>query len=187
VQAIVEPTGADFVEGAILGAIAATGAATPILLTGAQAEAVTETLNGLGLNIRAYGTQIGNASMFKMLRSIFMKGIEALILECLVAGQRAGIAADVFADIQRFMDERPFAQLASGWICSHAMAHERRYHEMLQVAETMGELDLEPLMTEGSVAFFRRSGALGFEEAFDARPETLEQVVAFVEKRLRGG
>jgi 3-hydroxyisobutyrate dehydrogenase-like beta-hydroxyacid dehydrogenase len=187
VQAIVEPTGAGFVEGAILGAIAATGAATPILLTGAQAEAVTETLNGLGLNTSAYGTQIGNASMFKMLRSIFMKGIEALILECLVAGQRAGIAADVFADIQRFMDERPFGQLTSGWICSHAMAHERRYHEMLQVAETMGELDLEPLMTEGTVAFFRRSGELGFEDAFDARPESLEEVVAFVEKRLRGG
>jgi 3-hydroxyisobutyrate dehydrogenase-like beta-hydroxyacid dehydrogenase len=131
--------------------------------------------------------QIGNASMLKMLRSIFMKGIEALILECLVAGQRAGIAADLFADIQQFMDERPFEQLTNSWICSHAVAHERRYHEMLQVAETMGELGLEPLMTAGTVAFFRRSGELGFEQTFDAKPETPEQVVAFVEQRLREG
>ncbi|MBC7234283.1 MAG: NAD(P)-dependent oxidoreductase [Chloroflexi bacterium] len=184
-QEIIAPSGADFVEGAILGAIGATGAATRILLTGEKAAEASAILNELGLNTCPYGARIGKASLFKMLRSVFMKGIEALILECLVAGRRAGIAEDLFADIGDFMNERPFEQLVNNWLCSHAVAHERRYHEMLQVVETMAELGVEPVMTAGTVAFFRRSGELGFEEAFPRRPDSMDEVVAFVEERLR--
>lgn len=184
-QGIVEASGADFVEGAVLGAIGVTGASSRILLTGPKAGEASETLNALGLNTRTFGERIGSASMFKMLRSLFTKGIEALILECLVAGERAGIAKELWAEICETMSERPFEQSAANWICSHAVAHERRYHEMVQVAETMEEMGLEPMMTAGTVALFRRSGELGFEQAFATKPKAMEEVAAFVDQRLR--
>jgi 3-hydroxyisobutyrate dehydrogenase-like beta-hydroxyacid dehydrogenase len=85
----VSPTGADFVEGAILGAIGVTGAQTRILVCGSKAGAVAEKLSSLGLNIGFYGTEVGRASTFKLLRSVFSKGVEALLLESLLAARRA--------------------------------------------------------------------------------------------------
>ena len=78
---IIQPTGADFVEGAILGAVGVTGAKTRILTAGEKGKDTAQTLSELGLNVSYYGPNIGQASMFKMLRSIFSKGLEALMLE----------------------------------------------------------------------------------------------------------
>lgn len=183
--AVIEPTGADFVEGAILGAVGATGAKTPILASGAKGEEVAATLSGLGLNVRYYSPEIGRASTFKMLRSIFSKGLEALILELLIAGRRAGIHEDLWADVSAFMGSRPFDQIASNWLRTHATAYERRYHEMVQVTETMLALGIDPVMTAGTEAFFNRSRALGLDDAFPEMPRAMDEVVAHMEKRLR--
>lgn len=179
--------GAGFVEGAILGAIGATGAATRILLGGELAEETAAVLSRLGLNVSPYSREIGKASTFKMLRSVFSKGLEALLLEFLIAGKRAGLEGDLWDDVRRFMTENPFDRVASNWVRSHAVAWERRYHEMLQVAETLRELGLEPLMTGAAVEFFNRSRCFGFAAAFPEKPPSMEAVVEFMEERLKTG
>lgn len=181
---IIQSSGADFVEGAILGAVGATGSRTRILTAGEKGKEVAETFNHLGLNVSFYSLEIGKASMFKMLRSIFSKGLENLILELLIAGKRAGIEKDLWDDIVHFMTENPFDRVASNWVQSHAVAYERRYHEMVQVVETMREISVEPIMTSGTEAFFERSLSLGLKEAFPEKPGSLDEVVDFIEKRL---
>jgi 3-hydroxyisobutyrate dehydrogenase-like beta-hydroxyacid dehydrogenase len=183
---IVRPTGADFVEGAILGAVGATGAATRILTGGQRGREVAEALTGLGLRVSFYDTEIGKASMFKMLRSIFSKGLEALILELLIAGRRAGIEEDLWKDVSDFMARTPFDRVASNWVQSHAIAYERRYHEMVQVRQTMREIGLGPVMTAATESFFDRSRAIGLDKEFQKRPDSMDAVVAFMEQRLRG-
>ena len=97
IAAIIEPSGAKFVEGALLGAVGVTGAKTEILLGGPHAKAAEyELAEGLGLNARFYSEEIGKASMFKMLRSVFSKGMEALLIEFLVAAERGGIREDLW-------------------------------------------------------------------------------------------
>ncbi|UCH10103.1 MAG: NAD(P)-dependent oxidoreductase, partial [Fidelibacterota bacterium] len=125
---IIKPSGADFVEGAILGAIGATGAKTRILLAGEKGPETAERLTGWGLNAFFYSEKIGDASTFKMLRSIFSKGLETLILELLIAGKKAGIHKDLWEDITDFMAQEPFLKIASNWGQTHAMAYKRRYH-----------------------------------------------------------
>jgi 3-hydroxyisobutyrate dehydrogenase-like beta-hydroxyacid dehydrogenase len=181
---IIRTSGADFVEGAILGAVGATGASTAILTAGEKGNAVAEVLSGHGMRVRYYGPEIGKASMFKMLRSIFSKGLEGLILELLVAGKRAGIEDELWADITELMTHNPFEKVASNWVQSHATAHERRYHEMLQVAETMEELGLEPVMTAATIQFFKRSCSLGLKEVFRDKPDSKEQVICVLEAKL---
>ena len=182
---IVEAAGAGFVEGAILGAVGATGAATRILTAGERGQSVADLLNSCGLNVSYYSPEIGKASMFKMLRSIFSKGLEALILELLVAGKRAGIEQDLWEDIVDFMSKKPFDRIASNWVQSHAVAHERRYHEMLQVVETMEEIGIEPVMTKGTEALFARSVSMNMKKAFSEKPDLMDPVITFIEKRLR--
>ena len=185
IEGIIGPSGADFVEGAILGAVGTTGAATRILLGGSWGKEAATTLTRLGLNVAHYSSEVGTASMFKMLRSIFSEGLEALLLELLIAGRRAGIENDLWEEVTGLMTNNPFDRLACNWVQTHAVAHERRYHEMLQVAETMREIGVEPVMTAGTVAFFKRSLSLGLGDVFAEKPDSMAKVIGFMEQRLK--
>ena len=184
VSKTIQSSKADFVEGAILGAVGVTGSKTRILTTGEKGKEVAEIFNNLGLNVSYYSSEIGKASMFKMLRSIFSKGLEALILECLIAGKKAGIEKDLWDDITDFMSKKPFDQIAANWIKTHALAYERRYHEIVQIVETMKKIGVEPIVTSGTEAFFKRSLSLGMKEAFPEKPDSFEKVIGFMGKKL---
>ncbi len=182
---VIQTSKADFVEGVILGAVGATGAATQILTGGHRSREVAEQLSELGLRVSFYSEEIGKASMFKMLRSIFSKGLEALILELLIAGERAGIREDLWRDVSDFMMRNPFDKIAANWTTSHAVAFERRYHEVMQVRETMKEVGVFPLMTQATESFFERSRFLGLTEEFPRKPESPDALVTFMERQLR--
>ena len=177
---IVAASGAAFVEGAVLGAIGVSGASTEILLGGPDARRAEHDLAGeLGLNARFYSEEIGKASMFKMLRSVFSKGMEALLIEFLVAGERAGIREDLWREITALFANQPFDKVAANWVRTHAAAHARRYHEVQQVRGVLRELGIEPTITAATEAFFQRSGRLGLEPAAN-----MEEVVRFFNKHL---
>ena len=181
---IVSGTGADFVEGAVLGAVGVTGADTRILTGGEKGAEVAQVLNGLGLNAAFYSPEIGKASTFKMLRSVFSKGLEALILEFLIAGKRAGIQGDLWAEVVELLTQNPFDRVAANWVQTHAVACERRWHEMTQVTDVMRRLGIEPVITEATEVFFERSCKLGLKDAFVKKPDDMDAVIDFMEKRL---
>jgi len=184
IDRIITPSGARFVEGALLGAVGVTGARTEILLGGAYAhQAETRLAGELGLNARFYSEQIGKASMFKMLRSVFSKGLEALLIEFLVAGERAGIRDDLWREVTDLMATHPFQKTANNWVCTHATAHARRHHEMTQVADVLQQLGVQPIMTAATEAFFGRSALLGLTERFAETPATMDEVVRYLEAR----
>jgi 3-hydroxyisobutyrate dehydrogenase len=185
VERVIAPTGAAFVEGAILGAVGVSGARTEILLGGPHAARAEADLAALGLNARAYSETVGRASTFKMLRSVFSKGLEALLIEFLAAGERAGIRDDLWREITTLTARHPFEQSASNWVRTHATAHARRHVEMQQVLEVLRRLGIEPIMTAATERFFERSGRLGLRERFPQTPATLDEVVRHFEERLR--
>jgi 3-hydroxyisobutyrate dehydrogenase-like beta-hydroxyacid dehydrogenase len=180
----VAPSGAGFVEGAILDAVGAAGAGAQILLGGPHAARVAEALCGLGLNVAAFSDQIGAASTLKMLRSVFSKGVEALLIECLVAARRAGLQDALWEALTETMRGTSFEAQADNWVRTHASAYERRYHEMIQVEDTVRDLGLEPVMTAATRALFARSCDLGLGDAFPDGAERMDAVIAFLERQL---
>jgi 3-hydroxyisobutyrate dehydrogenase-like beta-hydroxyacid dehydrogenase len=184
IGAAVAASGAAFVEGAILGAVGVTGAGTRILVCGEAGQATAQTLSSLGLNVGFYGTEIGRASTFKLLRSVFSKGLEALLLEAHVAARRAGVGDDVWREILETIDECPFAEVGGNWMRTHGTAHARRYHEMVQVEALLRDLGLDPLLTQATTAFFERSTRLELSRAFSAPPKDAEEVVAALDTLL---
>jgi len=175
---------ADFVEGAILSAIGVAGADAKILLCGPRADELTSILSRLGLNAHAYGTEIGKASSFKMLRSVFSKGLEALLIECRLAGRRAGVEQALWEEIVATMDAASFDDVGGNWVRTHATAHGRRYHEMLQVAEVLRELHVDAPMTSATVALFERSNSLALKDAFPEPPASAADVIAALDGRM---
>lgn len=183
---IIRSAGAHYVGAAILGAIGTAGHRAHVLTSGEKGKEVSELLNQHGLNVSFYSSEIGKASMFKMLRSILSKGIECMLLEFLVAGKRAGIGKDLWQDIIRYFSETTFEKAASNWIQTHPAACERRHHEMLQVIETMREIGVEPIMTAATEDFFKRSLSLDISAAFREKPASPDHVIDFIESTLEG-
>jgi 3-hydroxyisobutyrate dehydrogenase-like beta-hydroxyacid dehydrogenase len=186
IAGIIGASSAHFVEGAILSAVGEAGAKASILVAGGRAEAFARLMNRLGLvNVKYFSPEVGEASQMKMLRSIFSKGVECLLLEMLVAGRRAGVAEYLWKDIVGFMTNHPFEGIAANWIRTHPGASERRYHEMEQVLETLEELGVDPVMTKGTTEFFRRSVESGLAARFTAKPDNLWAVPEEIEKRRK--
>ncbi|HUP97783.1 MAG TPA: DUF1932 domain-containing protein [Usitatibacter sp.] len=177
---VVQGAPARFVEGALLGAVGVTGAKTEILLGGPHARAAQRDLAGaMGMNARFYSEEIGKASTFKMLRSVFSKGMEALLVEFLVAGERAGIREDLWEEVTTLFATQPFEKVAMNWVRTHSSAHARRRDEMKQVAGVLRELGIEPTITSATQALFERSGRLGLTPA-----PTADDVIRFFNERL---
>jgi 3-hydroxyisobutyrate dehydrogenase-like beta-hydroxyacid dehydrogenase len=181
---VIAPSGADFVEGAILSAIGVAGADAKVLLCGARAGELAAVLSKLGLNAHAYGSEIGKASSFKMLRSVFSKGIEALLIECLLAGRRAGIEQALWEEIVATMDAASFDDVGGNWVRTHATAHARRSHEMRQVADVLRELRVDAPMTAATLALFERSTRIALKDAFPAPPASAAEVIAALDARI---
>jgi len=174
-----------FIEGSILSAVGEAGAKSAILVSGEKAEAFATRMRELGLvNLKYFSPTIGEASRLKMLRSIFSKGVECLLLEMLLAARKAGLAEYLWNDIVEFMTKHSFQGIAENWIKTHPLACERRYHEMTQVLETLSDLDIEPVMTQGTTNFFKRSVDLRLGQEFARKPDDFRDVPARLEKML---
>lgn len=169
-----------FIEAAVLGAVGATGAKTKILVCGQEAEEVARLLRSFGMQVSAFGEEIGRASLFKMVRSVFSKGLETLVIEFLVAAQKAGIYEDVWGDIVSFMSSKPFEDICENWVKSHTQAAQRRYFEMEQVVGTLRELGVKPRMAQASLEVFGASVDQNIQAHFTKPPEDIRKVTEFL-------
>jgi len=87
----IERSGAAYVEGAVMGPVGPVGIKVEILLAGACAAELAAMLTPAGMNLKVVATAIGKAPAIKMCRSIVIKGIEALVVECFLTARRYGI------------------------------------------------------------------------------------------------
>jgi 3-hydroxyisobutyrate dehydrogenase-like beta-hydroxyacid dehydrogenase len=160
---------ARYVDVAILGPIHPKRHQTPILLAGPHAEAVMPLLiDELEMRGSIASDQVGAAAALKMIRGVMIKGIEALTAECFLAAQRAGIVEEVTASLANnypTLDWNKVIDYNLERMASHGI---RRAEEMEQVALTLGELGIAPLMTQATVARQREMGALGKRDAVRA-------------------
>jgi 3-hydroxyisobutyrate dehydrogenase-like beta-hydroxyacid dehydrogenase len=96
-----------------------------------------------------------------MIRSVMIKGIEALTLECFLAAARAGVLEDVMASLKNNYPGLDWAKMSEYNLERMANHGERRAAEMEESAATLRELGLDPLMVEATVKRQREMGAIG--------------------------
>ena len=153
---------ARYVDVAILAPIHPKRHQTPLLLAGPHAQAVMPLLvDELEMRGAIASDQVGAAAVLKMIRSVMIKGIEALTAECFLAADRAGIVEEVAASLKNNypgLDWPKVIEYNLERMASHGI---RRADEMEESAATLRELGLEPLMTVGTVARQREMGELG--------------------------
>ncbi|MGE8159364.1 DUF1932 domain-containing protein [Paraburkholderia sp. NPDC080076] len=148
-QACIEDAGARYVESAVMAPVPPYGLAVPMLLGGAEAARVAALLTPLGLNARAVSEKIGVASAAKMCRSVMIKGIEALTVECLRAARHYDAESIVLASLaETFTKMRDDADVP-GYLISRVAEHgRRRAAEMREVSQTLEEAGIVPFMSD---------------------------------------
>ena len=152
---------ARYVDVAVLAPIHPARHKTPMLIAGADAEAIAPTLAALGMRASIAGAEIGAAAAIKMVRSVMIKGIEALTLECFLAAARAGVIDEVAASMKNNYPGLDWAKIVPYNLERMASHGERRAAEMEEVADTLRELGVEPLMTTATVKRQREMGQIG--------------------------
>ncbi|HZG27114.1 MAG TPA: DUF1932 domain-containing protein [Ensifer sp.] len=149
--AIMEQAGARYVDVAVMAPVHPKRHETPILLSGPAAEAAVPFLARLGMQPRVAGERIGEASSIKMLRSVMIKGLEALTAEAMLAARKAGVEAAVIASLQASNPGIDWEK-RSAYNLERMMVHgERRAAEMREVAATLRELGLSDRMSAAIV------------------------------------
>ena len=96
-----------------------------------------------------------------MIRSVMIKGIEALTVECFLAAARAGVLEEVTVSLKNNYPTLDFTKIAEYNLERMASHGERRAAEMEESAATLRELGLDPLMVDATVKRQREMGALG--------------------------
>jgi 3-hydroxyisobutyrate dehydrogenase-like beta-hydroxyacid dehydrogenase len=156
---------ARYVDVAVLAPIHPARHQTPMLLAGAPAETVAASLTAMGMRVTVAGCEIGAAAAIKMVRSVMIKGIEALTLECFLAASRAGVIDEVAASMKNNYPGLDWAKVVPYNLERMASHGERRAAEMEEVADTLRELGVEPLMTTATVKRQREMGQIGQQQS----------------------
>ena len=156
---------AHYVDVAVLAPIHPALHKTPALLAGPHAQAIAPTLEALGMRASIAGAEIGAAAAIKMVRSVMIKGIEALTLECFLAASRAGVVDEVAASMKNNYPGLDWSKIVPYNLERMASHGERRAAEMEESADTLRELGVEPLMTQATVRRQREMGQIGKQPA----------------------
>ena len=143
----VAAAGGRYVEAAVMASVPPKGIATPMLLGGPHADALIAVGVPLGMALTAYSAEIGVASSVKMCRSVMIKGLEALTTECMLAARHYGVEDAVLASMGDTLPHNDWPGLAR-YVISRALIHgKRRAEEMREVARTVEEAGIEPLLS----------------------------------------
>jgi 3-hydroxyisobutyrate dehydrogenase-like beta-hydroxyacid dehydrogenase len=84
--------GPNVADVAVLAPVPRRGCATPLLASGDGAATVADAFRSAGAQVDVLAEPVGAAAGRKLLRSVFMKGLAATVLEAVTAGAAAGCA-----------------------------------------------------------------------------------------------
>jgi 3-hydroxyisobutyrate dehydrogenase-like beta-hydroxyacid dehydrogenase len=149
--AAINGAGGRYVEAAVMTPFPSKRIASPMLLGGPHAADFLKQAAGLGLSAKVFSPDYGKASATKMCRSVIIKGVEALVTESLLSARHYGVEADVLGSLSDLLPVGDWNRLAT-YLIGRSLEHgKRRAEEMREVAATVAEAGVEPLMTRACV------------------------------------
>ncbi|MBZ5695575.1 MAG: DUF1932 domain-containing protein [Acidobacteriia bacterium] len=140
-----------FVEAAVMAAVPPQRLKVPMLLGGPHAAELAPRLRSIGMNATPASDRIGVPSAVKMCRSVMIKGLEALTVECLFAARRHGAEEAVLASLAATFPEMGWKEKLPDYLISRVAEHgRRRAAEMREAARALRDVGLDPLMAEAT-------------------------------------
>jgi 3-hydroxyisobutyrate dehydrogenase-like beta-hydroxyacid dehydrogenase len=186
----VDATGGRYVDVAVMAPVHPRLHRTPLLISGPHAEAAAPALAALDMSAQIYAGPVGAASAVKLIRSIMMKGLVALVCECVLAGRKAGVIESVLDSLDHTYPGFDWRK-RSAYMLERVVTHGvRRAAEMREVALTVDLLGLKGEISRASVGWEQTIGELGLRpteaEAADYRL-LADRILAALDSAAREG
>ncbi|AXB80474.1 NAD(P)-dependent oxidoreductase [Novosphingobium sp. P6W] len=175
--------GRRYVDVAVMALVNPAHMAVPLNISGPDALEAESLLRGAGFTrTNVVGDAIGRASAIKLVRSIMVKGIEALTAEMMLAADAEDVADAVLASLDASEKSITWAERAD-YNLDRMMVHgRRRAAEMAEAAQMLRDLGIEPVMTDGIVVRQQALGGLVIEPP----PEGLAAKLAVITAPSKG-
>ena len=180
IDGIIRSRNSVFVEAAVMAPVPPHGHRVPMLLGGNGAVIFAETMSPFGMRLEVLQGRVGTAAAVKMCRSIVVKGLEALMFECVLGASQFNAEDRVFASLDESFPGIDWKKLANYMISRVVIHGERRAHEMEEVAETLRAIGIDPIMAEATArrqawsvemnlkSRFSTEGPASYREVLDA-------------------
>ncbi len=170
-----------FIEAAVMAPVPPYGHRVPMLLNGSSAAQFAEALAPFGMKFEILSGKIGTAAAVKMCRSIVVKGLEALLFECVLSASRFDAEDRVFASLNESFPGIDWKKLANYMVGRVVVHGERRAHEMEEVSETLRSIGIEPIMAEAAARRQAWCAELGLRKHFGSDgPKSYEEVTRLI-------
>ena len=183
IDRMITGSGASFVEAAVMAPVPPYAHKVPMLLGGAGASRFAEALSPYGMRFEIVGEMVGTAAAVKMCRSIIVKGLEALLVECVLGASHYGAEQRVFASLTETFPGIDWNKLADYMVGRVVVHGERRAHEMEEVAETLRTIGIDPIMATATARRQAWSAELDLKSKFGPEgPKTYQEVLEVIQK-----
>lgn len=183
IEKIVTSRGARFVEAAVMAPVPPHGHRVPMLLGGGAACEFAELMGPYGMRLEVISEKVGPAAATKMFRSIVVKGMEALMLECVLGASQYDADERVFASLSETFPGIDWKRMANYMIGRVVVHGERRAREMEEVADTLRAIGIEPIMAAATAHRQDWCAQLGLSSQFGAEgPKDYRDVLQVIAK-----
>jgi 3-hydroxyisobutyrate dehydrogenase-like beta-hydroxyacid dehydrogenase len=140
-----------FIEAAVMAPVPGNRLKVPMLLGGKYAAEFAARLQAIGMNATEVSDRIGVASAIKMCRSVMIKGMEALAVECMFAARLYAAEEAVLASLAATYPQMGWQDRLPDYLISRVAEHgKRRAAEMREVAQALRDVGIDPLMAEAT-------------------------------------
>jgi len=170
--------GVAYVDVAVMAPVHPTLHQTPLLISGPGVKRAGALMQRLDMRFETISDTVGDASTIKMVRSVMIKGIEALVSESIVAAVKEGIDEKILASLDVTFPGMNWTKRA-GYMLERMVRHgTRRAEEMREVAKTMDELGIGGAMAAAAAERQQRVADLGLLGVFDGAPPEDHRILA---------
>ncbi len=157
---LINAAGGKYVDVAIMAPVYPKIHKAPLLICGQYATLAQTLLESLDMNVSVLNADIGQASSIKMIRSIMIKGLEALNAECLLSARKLNIDDTILDSLAQDFTNFDW-YMRSGYMLERMVQHgKRRASEMREVALTVDQLGLNNSMSKATVNWQQTIGDL---------------------------
>jgi hypothetical protein len=147
---LIDGAGGRYVEGAVMTSVSPYRIKVPLLLGGGNARDLAPLLVELGFDAKIASEELGIASAVKMCRSIMIKGLEAMVIESFTTARAYGVEDAVLASLAETFPGIDWEKQGA-YFFQRVIEHgRRRSEEVREVAETVREIGLTPLSSQGT-------------------------------------
>lgn len=179
---LIECAGARYIDAAVMGSVITGGLAVPVYASGSEAEQWAAFVEPLGMAVTVVAGPPGRAAELKLIRSVYTKGRDALVVEMLLAARRSGLTRQVLASVRGPGEEVTFDVLAERLACGLVTHAQRRAEELEVVADLLEHLGVAGMAALGSLERVRwvveRCSAMDF---VPRRPRDLQEALEMLD------